>query len=102
MVNRPFWRRDGDALLLTVRVQPGAKKDEITGFEDGVLQLRLRAPAVENQANAALCEYLVELFGTAKTRVKLLKGARGRLKRVEVRGARRGPESLFSPEKTAP
>ncbi len=93
--------KPGDTLLLRVRVQPGAKKDEVLGLEDGVLRVKLRAPAVENRANAALCEYLAELFGTAKTRVKLLKGAHGRLKQVELQGARHTVEELFFPGKTA-
>lgn len=89
-------------LLLTVRVQPGARKDEVLGFEAGVLRLKLRAPAVENRANAALCEYLAVLFGTAKTKVKLLKGAHSRLKQMELHGARYTPEELFFPGETAP
>ncbi len=90
-----------ETFVLTVRVQPGAKSDEVIGFEDGVLKLRLRAPAVENRANTALCEYLAELFGTAKTRVKLLKGSHGRVKQVELRGARHTPQELFFPGENA-
>ena len=89
------------AFTLTVRVQPGAKKDEVTGFEAGVLRVKLRAPAVENRANAALCEYLAQLFGTAKTRVKVTRGARSRLKQVALQGARHTPQELFFPGETA-
>ena len=92
----------GSTFTLAVRVQPGAKKDEVTKFEGGVLHLRLRAPAIEGRANAALCEYLAELFGTAKSRVKVLRGAHGRLKQVELRDTRHSAEELFFPGKTAP
>jgi uncharacterized protein YggU (UPF0235/DUF167 family) len=74
----------------------------VTGVVDGVLRLRLAAPAIEGRANAALCAYLAELLGTAKTRVKLLKGGGSRNKLVEVRGARCAPEELFPPGKTTP
>lgn len=85
-----------------MRVQPGAKTDTVTGVVDGVLRLRLAAPAVEGRANEALCTYLAELLGTAKSRVEIIKGQGGRLKQVKVSGARRSPEELFPPGKTAP
>lgn len=92
----------GAPLILSVRVQPGSKKDEVVGYTDGVLRVRLKAPAVEGQANAALCAFLAEVFGTSKSRVELLKGTRGRDKRVAVTGAQRSLESVFPPGKTAP
>ena len=85
-----------------MRVQPGAKADAVIGVVDGVLRIRLAAPATEGRANEALCAYLAKLLGTAKTRVKLLKGGNSRSKLVEVRGARHAPESVFPPGKTTP
>jgi uncharacterized protein YggU (UPF0235/DUF167 family) len=46
--------RDG-ALVVAVRVQPRASRDEVVGEMDGALKVRLQAPAVENRANDALC-----------------------------------------------
>jgi uncharacterized protein (TIGR00251 family) len=97
-----FYRVAGDALILTVRVQPGAKQDAVMGVAGGALRIRLKAPAIEGRANQALCAYLAELFGTAKTRVKVLKGLGSRTKQVAVRGARHPVETLFLPGKTAP
>jgi uncharacterized protein (TIGR00251 family) len=73
-------------VIFPVRVQPRASKDEIAGVMDGALKVRLRAPAVENRANEALCEYLAELLKTPKAAVRILSGHRSRNKRVEVRG----------------
>jgi len=69
-----------------VRVQPRASKDEIAGIIDGALKVRLRAPALEDRANEALCEYLAELLKTPKAAVRILSGHHSRSKRVEVRG----------------
>ena len=100
-MNTSWYRISGDALIFTVRVQPGAKQDAVMGVvAGGVLRVRLKAPAIEGRANDALCTFLAELLGTAKSRVEILKGGSGRLKQVAVRGARRPPETLFSPEKT--
>jgi uncharacterized protein (TIGR00251 family) len=76
----------GGAVVFQVRVQPRASRDEITGVVDGALKVRLKAPAVEDRANAALCEYLAELLKTPKSAVRILSGERSRIKRVEIRG----------------
>jgi len=73
-------------VILTVRVQPRASKDEIAGVMEGALKVRLRAPALEDRANEALCEYLADLLKTPKAAVRILSGHHSRSKRVEVRG----------------
>lgn len=73
-------------ITLTVRVQPRASKDEITGALEGALKVRLCAPAVENRANEALIELLADLLKTAKSAVRIQSGEHSRTKRVEIRG----------------
>jgi uncharacterized protein (TIGR00251 family) len=77
--------REG-AVILLVRVQPRASKDEIAGERGGALKVRLRAPAVEDRANEALVEFLAELLKTPKSAVRILSGDRSRTKRIEIRG----------------
>jgi uncharacterized protein (TIGR00251 family) len=74
------------AVIFSVRVQPRASKDEVAGVMDGALKVRLRAPALEDRANEALCEYLAELLKTPKAAVRILSGHHSRSKRVEVLG----------------
>ena len=76
----------GGAVVFQVRVQPRASRDEIAGVVEGALKVRLQAPAVEDRANTALCEYLAELLKTPKSAVRILGGERSRIKRVEIRG----------------
>jgi len=76
----------GGAVMLQVRVQPRASRDEIAGVVDGALKVRLQAPALEDRANTALCEYLADLLKTPKSAVRILGGERSRIKRVEIRG----------------
>jgi uncharacterized protein (TIGR00251 family) len=80
--------RDG-GVILTVRVQPRASKDEVAGEMGGALKVRLRAPAVEGRANEALVEFLAELLKTSRSAVSILSGERSRVKRVEIRGVTR-------------
>ena len=69
-----------------VRVQPRASKNEVSGVMDGALKVRLQAPAVEHQANDALCVFLGELLKRPKSAVRILSGERSRAKRVEIFG----------------
>jgi uncharacterized protein len=77
--------RDG-CVVFSLRVQPRASRDEIAGVIDGSLKVRIQAPALENRANEAVCEYLATLLKTPKSAVRILSGERSRVKRVEIRG----------------
>ena len=77
--------RDG-AVIFQVRVQPRASRDEIAGVIAGALKVRLQAPALQDRANVALCEYLADLLKTSKSAVRILGGERSRSKRIEIRG----------------
>ena len=80
-----FQKRDS-SIVLQVRVQPRASKNQIAGVLDGALRVRLQAPALEDRANVALCEYLAALLKTPKAAVRILGGERSRIKRVEIHG----------------
>lgn len=73
-------------MIVAVRVQPRSSRDEIAGVMNGEMKVRLRAPAVEDRANEALCAYLAELLKRPKAAVRILSGQRSRSKRVEIRG----------------
>lgn len=74
------------SVSFAVRVQPRAGKNEVAGLINGALKIRLQAPAVEDRANAALCEFLAEILKRPKSAVRILAGDRSRTKRVEVLG----------------
>ena len=90
--------KDG-GVAFSVRVQPRASKDEIAGVMEGALKIRLRAPAVENRANEALCEFLADLLKRPKSAVRILGGEHSRTKRVTIAGVTRQQiEALFQIE----
>ena len=76
-------------IIVSVRVQPRASRDEIAGEMGGALKVRLCAPAVEDRANEALVEFLARLLKTPKAAVRILSGERSRTKRLEIRGVTR-------------
>jgi uncharacterized protein (TIGR00251 family) len=71
-----------------VRVRPRASRDALGGTREGALVVRLTAPPVEGQANAALARLLGRVFGVPPSAVKLVHGAAGRDKLVRVAGLR--------------
>ena len=69
---------------LDVWVQPRAARNEIVGYRDRVLRLRVTAPPVEGEANRLVKRLLGEALGVAPSKVEILRGERGRLKKVRV------------------
>lgn len=90
-----WYRAEGDAWLLTIYLQPGARKTEVAGLHDGALKLRLAAPPVEGKANAALIAWLADWFGVPKNRVQIRNGTLSRHKLVEIKDSRRAPAGLL-------
>jgi len=71
---------------LSVRVQPRARENEISGWEGEALKVRLTAPPVEGKANKALVAFLAERLGVSKSAVVIVSGHGARQKIVEVAG----------------
>lgn len=70
-----------------MRVQPRAARSEIVAWRgDGVLSVRVTAPPVEGQANAAVAALLARALGLRPAAVAVERGARGRDKLVRVAG----------------
>ena len=92
-----WYRRNADALTLTLHVQPGAKRSEIAGLHGEALKIRLAAPPIEGRANEALLKYIAGLFDVPLRQVELRQGGQSRHKVVAVTGSAIDPESLLKP-----
>jgi len=92
-----WYRRSGNVITLTLHVQPGAKRSEISGLHGEALKLRLAAPPVEGRANEALLKFIAELFGVPLRQVELRQGGQSRHKVVAVTGSTIDPEGLLKP-----
>ena len=83
-------RAAGADVVLTLHIQPGAKKTEIAGPHGEALKIRLAAPPVDGKANDCLIAFLAERLGVSKSRVLLEAGASSRSKRVRAAGLAEG------------
>ncbi len=90
------WYRSEDGVItLTLHVQPGAKRSEITGLHGDALKIRLAAPPIEGRANDALLHFLADAFGVPQRNVELRRGEQSRHKTVRVSGSTVDPELLI-------
>jgi uncharacterized protein (TIGR00251 family) len=89
-----WYRWDGPDLVLEVRVQPRAKRDEFSAAAGGRLKVRLAAPPVDGKANAALIVFLAEAFAVPRAAVTLEQGIAARDKRLRVNQPRVVPPML--------
>jgi uncharacterized protein YggU (UPF0235/DUF167 family) len=90
MGKRP-WVVQAASLVLTVRLTPRGGRDAIDGIEvlaDGrcVLKARVRVPASEREANAALVNLVARALGVAPRTVTLVAGDTARIKRLSIAG----------------
>jgi len=73
-----------DGVTFTVYVQPRASRNELCGTVGNEIKLRLTSPPVEGSANKMCTEFLAELLGIAKSRVRILRGEKSRHKTIKV------------------
>jgi uncharacterized protein (TIGR00251 family) len=76
----------GTHARLGVRVTPRAGRNEIAGWRDAVLVLRVTAAPVEGEANRAVVALLARALRVAPSAIGVERGQRGRDKIVRVEG----------------
>lgn len=78
-------------MRLAVRLTPRGGRDAIDGWASGpdgrpYLKVRVSAPPVEGEANAALTVLLAKALGVSKSSVRIAAGQTGRLKQIDLDG----------------
>ena len=92
------WRAVSDGVVVACRLTPKGGRDAIDGvacLSDGtaVLLVRVRSAPEDGRANEALCALLAKALDTPPSRVRLVAGAKSRLKQIAVSG---DPEALIA------
>jgi len=86
----------GDGTIqIEVYAQPKAHKTQVVGLHDGMLKIRVAAPALEDKANQELIRFLALAFKVGRRDVVLLSGDHSRHKRFAISGSNVAPESLI-------
>lgn len=91
-----WYRRDGENLTLNLYVQPGVKHSRIVSAHGEALKVRLAARPVGGHANAALLEFIAELFDVPSRQVQLKSGWKSRHKVISVQCSNVLPDSIIT------
>jgi len=75
-----------DGTILPVRAQPGTRRNEIRGVQDGQLKVCVTQAPEKGKANKAVAELLAKKLGLKKSQIELLSGETSHQKRFLVRG----------------
>ena len=78
-------KENADHVVIRVRVQPGAPRDELVGDLDGMLKIKIAAPPVDGKANEACRKFIAALLDVSPSSVDIKSGARSRTKTITVR-----------------
>lgn len=76
-------------MKLALKVTPGARKNEVLGWEDypqvgRVLKLKIAAPPIDGKANKEIEIFLAKTLGLPKSAVHIAHGASGRIKLADL------------------
>lgn len=82
-------KAQGDAVSLSLVIQPRASKNEIVGEfgSPARLKIRIAAPPVDGAANEAVIAFLAEKLEVPKRSLEILRGQTGKQKTVLCQGS---------------
>ena len=71
---------------ISVKVKPRASREEVEGWKEDVLVVRLTSPPVDGAANSSLIRLLAKKTGLPRSRIRIVSGEKGRSKVLEFDG----------------
>jgi uncharacterized protein (TIGR00251 family) len=74
-----------EGCILSVRAQPGARRNAILGEHGGALRVAVTAPPDKGRANDAIIEVLADALDLKRAQIDLISGPTSRQKRFLVR-----------------
>ena len=93
-------RQQHDGVLLAVKLQPRASRNEIGEVADNELKIKVTAPPVDSAANQALIKLLSSELNHPKNSIQLTRGQTSRHKTILIQGLTRS--EILSRLKIAP
>ncbi len=71
---------------IVFRVQPNAGQNQLLGFKEGVLYVRIAAPPLKGKANQELIKFLSHIWGVSKSNLTIEKGMASKRKVIAISG----------------
>ncbi|GAB4300755.1 MAG: DUF167 domain-containing protein [Desulfuromonadia bacterium] len=84
----PEWIRETpEGVIITLHVQPRARRTELCGAQGNALKVRLTSPPVDDAANTQCRELFASIGNIPKSMVEIIRGGASRSKTILLRGA---------------
>jgi uncharacterized protein len=94
------WRVGNGCVSMLARVTPKSSRDAVDGLaqtaQGPAVQVRVRAIAEDGRANAAVEWVVAQWLGLAKTRVRVARGSKSRIKTIDISGPAGELEALLA------
>jgi len=71
-------------MKLFLRVQPNSKKEKFEVSKEGILKLKIRAPAIEGKANERIIDILAQCLGVRKSAIQIIQGFKSKEKLIQI------------------
>ena len=78
-------RKQGNDLVVSVRVTPRARHNTVSGVTNGALRVRTTAPPADGKANQAVIKLLAAFLDVPQSSISLLRGGTHRNKSFLVK-----------------
>ncbi len=83
MSNLSIRETDG-GVVFTVKVVPHSSRTAIAGLLDGMLKIKVSAPAEKAKANKCLIDFLAKKLGVRKNTISIISGQTSRIKQIKI------------------
>lgn len=81
-------------MIISVKVKPNSRGNEITK-ENGLISVRIHAPAQDGKANRAIVEFLSDVMDIPKSYIEIVGGLTSSNKRIAIADQYRARAEIF-------
>ena len=76
--------KEQNSISIVVKIIPRSSKNEIVGWENNQLKIRVKEIAEKGKANDELIDFLAKILKLAKSNIIIVKGHFSRTKKIEI------------------
>lgn len=73
--------------LITIYLQPGAKKCEVVDKHGDYIKIKVQSPPVDGKANQTLIDFLAKLLAIPKSSIAIISGEKSRVKTIAIKNS---------------
>jgi uncharacterized protein (TIGR00251 family) len=96
----PGLKEEESSITVEIHVQPRSSRDEISGFQNGRIKVKVTAAPEGGKANEKVREIIGRAFRVAKSKVEIVRGETSRVKTIKIHGVGRVEYDSFTKKLT--